>query len=37
MSQSKREQIITTAIELFSRHGPRRITIQELCEAAGVS
>jgi AcrR family transcriptional regulator len=37
MSRSKREQIITTAIEIFSKHGPRRVTIQELCEAAGVS
>ena len=37
MSRSKREQIIATAIELFSKHGPKRVTIQELCEAAGVS
>ena len=37
MSRSKREQIITTAQELFSRHGPRRVTIEELCRVAGVS
>jgi len=37
MSRSKREQIITTAIEIFSKHGPKRVTIGELCAAAGVS
>ncbi len=37
MSQSKREQIIATAIEIFSKHGPKRVSIEELCREAGVS
>ncbi len=33
----KQQQIVTTAEELFFRHGIKRITIQEICEKAGVS
>jgi AcrR family transcriptional regulator len=33
----KREQIIETAQELFSKHGAKRVTIEELCRVAGVS
>jgi len=34
---SKREQILQTAHELFSRHGAKRVTVEELCRVAGVS
>ena len=34
---SKREQILETAIRLFSRYGAKRVTIEELCREAGVS
>ena len=34
---SKREQIVATAISLFSAHGSKRITVEELCREAGVS
>jgi AcrR family transcriptional regulator len=37
MSSTKREQIITTARALFAQHGPKRITIEEICREAGVS
>ncbi len=37
MSSPKREQILTTALELVSNHGPRRITIGELGKEAGGS
>jgi AcrR family transcriptional regulator len=33
----KREQIIRTAENLFSRFGAKRVTIEELCREAGVS
>jgi AcrR family transcriptional regulator len=33
----KREQILDTAEKLFSRHGARRVSIEELCREAGVS
>jgi AcrR family transcriptional regulator len=33
----KREQIIKTATELFSRHGSKRITVEEICKTAGAS
>jgi AcrR family transcriptional regulator len=33
----KRTQIIQTATELFSRFGPKRVTVEEICETAGVS
>jgi AcrR family transcriptional regulator len=34
---SKRDRIIATAIELFSRFGAKRVTIEELCREAGAS
>jgi len=34
---SKRDRIVATAIELFSRHGAKRITVEELCREAGAS
>ncbi len=37
MSSPKREQIIATAQELFSRHGPKRISIEEICREASAS
>jgi len=33
----KQQQIIDTAEELFFRHGVKRITIEEICQKAGVS
>lgn len=33
----KRTQIVDTATELFSRFGVRRVSIEELCQRAGVS
>lgn len=33
----KRSQIVRTAKRLFSRHGSRRVTVEELCREAGVS
>jgi AcrR family transcriptional regulator len=33
----KRRDILVTAEALFSRHGPKRVTVTELCEEAGVS
>ncbi|HER43328.1 MAG TPA: TetR/AcrR family transcriptional regulator [Candidatus Eisenbacteria bacterium] len=33
----KMDHIIETATELFTRHGIRRITIEEICRAAGAS
>lgn len=33
----KRTQIIKTATDLFSRFGAKRVTIEEICETAGVS
>ena len=33
----KMNRIIETAIELFTKHGIRRITIEEICRTAGVS
>jgi AcrR family transcriptional regulator len=33
----KQEQIVQTAIRLFSRHGSKRVTVEELCREAGVS
>jgi AcrR family transcriptional regulator len=33
----KRQQIVDTGTRLFSRHGVRRITVEELCREAGVS
>jgi AcrR family transcriptional regulator len=37
LSSPKREQIIATAQELYAKHGPKRVTIEELCREAGVS
>jgi AcrR family transcriptional regulator len=37
MSRPKREQIITTAQDLFGRFGPKRVTVEEICREAGVS
>ena len=37
MSSPKHEQILATAQQLFSKHGPKRVTIEELCHEAGVS
>lgn len=34
---AKRDQIVQTAIDLFSRHGAKRVTVEELCRQAGVS
>lgn len=33
----KRDQIIETARRLFSKHGARRVTVEELCREASVS
>ena len=33
----KRQQILETGMELFSRHGARRVTVEEICREAGVS
>jgi AcrR family transcriptional regulator len=33
----KREQIIRTAESLFSRFGAKRVTVEEICQEAGVS
>ncbi len=33
----KRDRIVETAIELFTKHGIRRITIEEICGTAGAS
>jgi len=33
----KREKIVDTAIALFSRHGIRRVTVEEICREAGAS
>jgi len=33
----KQQQIVETAEELFLRHGVKRITIEEICQKAGVS
>ena len=33
----KPDQIIKTAIDLFSRFGAKRVTIEEICKTAGVS
>ncbi len=33
----RRKDIIETAIRLFSAHGARRVTVEELCRDAGVS
>lgn len=33
----KRQQIINTATELFSRFGTKRVTVEEICSTAGVS
>ena len=33
----KRDQIVDTATVLFSRHGIRRVTVEEICREAGAS
>jgi AcrR family transcriptional regulator len=33
----KREGIVQAALELFQRHGIRRITVEEICRSAGAS
>jgi AcrR family transcriptional regulator len=33
----KRERIVETATELFTKHGIRRITVEEICREAGTS
>ena len=33
----KPDQIIKTAIDLFSRFGTKRVTVEEICKTAGVS
>jgi AcrR family transcriptional regulator len=33
----KSDQIIKTAIDLFSRFGAKRVTVEEICKTAGVS
>jgi AcrR family transcriptional regulator len=33
----KREQILATATSLFSAHGARRVTVEEICRSAGAS
>ena len=33
----KPDQIINTAIDLFSRFGAKRVTVEEICKTAGVS
>lgn len=33
----KRKQLLDTALALFSRHGTRRVTVEEICREAGVS
>ena len=37
VKSKKYEQIVDTAQELFMRYGIRRVTIEEICETAGVS
>lgn len=37
MPSSKRQQLIHTAEQLFSRHGAKRITVEEICKTADVS
>ena len=36
-SSAKREQIVRTGNLLFSKHGLRRVTVEEICREAGVS
>ena len=36
-SSKKRDQILDTAQHLFSEHGARRVTVQEICREAGAS
>jgi len=36
-NSGKREQIVETAERLFTRHGARRVTVEEICREAGVS
>lgn len=36
-ASKKQHQIIDTAEELFFRHGIRRVTVEEICQKAGVS
>ena len=35
--QNKRVALLSTAEELFARHGARRVTVEEVCRCAGVS
>lgn len=37
INSKKREQIVETAERLFTRHGIKRITVEEICQKAGVS
>lgn len=37
MSSPKKKQILATGKALFFKHGFKRVTIEEICEAAGVS
>jgi AcrR family transcriptional regulator len=37
MSDERREHILSTALEAFSRHGYRRVNMKEIAEAAGIS
>ena len=34
---NKQEKIFESAVALFSRHGARRVTVEEICRTAGVS
>ncbi len=34
---AKRDKLVETAIRLFSEHGSKRVTVEELCREAGVS
>jgi len=36
-NSKKHEQIVETAERLFTRHGIKRITVEEICQKAGVS
>ena len=36
-SSKKREQIVSTAERLFSRFGAKRVSVEEICQQAGVS
>jgi AcrR family transcriptional regulator len=37
LRSKKKDRIIETATELFTRHGIRRITVEEICREAGAS